>query len=219
VRGRFITFEGPEGSGKSTQAARLAERLRGRGLEVVTVREPGGTRTGEIIRDLLQNDLAGEPLAPRSEVLLFAASRAQLVQARILPAIERGAWVVCDRFMDSTTAYQGYGRGFDVERMIAINAFAVGDASPDLTILLDLDIEASLDRMSQRNRESGKAHDRFEREARDFHTRIRNGYLELAARWPERFRIVDSDRPVDVVSEAIWSVVAQLAPSESGAAS
>ena len=210
MKGRFISFEGPEGSGKSTQARLLIERLTATGLTVLNTREPGGTRTGEVIRDILQNDVTGEPISPSAEVLLFAASRAQLVQQRIVPALAAGSWVVCDRFMDSTTAYQGYGRGFDVERMIAINAFAVGEAVPDLTILLDLDVDNSLERMEGRNRARRQGQDRFEREAREFHARIRTGYLELARRWPARFRVVNSDRPEAEVAADIWALANTL---------
>lgn len=210
MRGRFISFEGPEGSGKSTQVRQLIERLTGLGLQVLATREPGGTRTGEIIRNILQHDLAGEPILPETEVLLFAASRAQLVRARLAPALEQGNWVVCDRFLDSTTAYQGYGRGFDVETMVAINAFAVGEAMPDLTLLLDLPVETSLARMQARNRERQQAQDRFEREDREFHTRVRDGYLRLAARWPARFRVINSDQAEDVVARAVWSAVEPL---------
>lgn len=210
MRGRFITFEGPEGSGKSTQARILIDRLEASGVSVISAREPGGTRTGEIIRNLLQHDLSQEPICPESEVLLFAASRAQLVRNLIEPALREGTWVVCDRFMDSTTAYQGYGRGFDVERMVAINDFAVGSTVPDVTILLDLDVEESLARMNERNRSRHQVQDRFEREHREFHVRIRNGYLELARRWPERFRLISTNRPLDDVSADVWALVGGL---------
>jgi dTMP kinase len=210
VRGRFITFEGPEGSGKSTQALRVIERLQAAGRTVLSAREPGGTRTGEVIRNILQHDLAGEPICPETEVLLFASSRAQLVRTRIAPALAAGTWVICDRFMDSTTAYQGYGRGFDVEKMIAINEFAVGATVPDLTLLLDLDVTASLGRAKARNMERGVAHDRFEREEAAFHERIRAGYLALARRWPQRFRIINTDRAMDAVAAEIWQAVEPL---------
>src|SRR5450759_4346826 len=131
---RFITFEGPEGGGKSTQIIRLAERLRADGNEVVTTREPGGTATGEAIRGILQHDTAGEALAAETELLLFAASRAQLVRTVIVPALARGAWVLCDRFADSTTAYQGYGRQLDLNRIAWLNEMAMGGCLPRLTI-------------------------------------------------------------------------------------
>ena len=206
IRGKFITFEGPEGGGKTTHARRLVERLQAAGKKVVYTREPGGTPTGEAIRDILQHDKAGEAPCSEAEVLLFAASRAQLVRHVIVPALERGEWVVCDRFADSTTAYQGYGRGFSVEQMIAINEFAIDGAHPDLTILLDLPVSDGFARLHQR----GGAKDRIEREAVEFHERVRAGYLELAKRWPARFCIVDPRRPMDVVAEEIWSLVQRV---------
>ena len=141
MTGLFISFEGPEGSGKSTQAARLKQRLIDIGYAVVSVREPGGTATGEAIRDLLQHDAAGEPIYAETETLLFAASRAQLVRGVISPALAAGTCVIADRFVDSTTAYQGYGRGFGADEVIAINTFAVNGVMPDLTLLLDLSID------------------------------------------------------------------------------
>lgn len=219
MAGCFITFEGPEGSGKSTQARRLAERLRGLGYDVVTTREPGGTATGEAIRDILQYDAAGEPVAPGCEVLLFAASRAQLVQRVILPAIDRGAVVVCDRFADSTLCYQGFGRGFDVEKMIEINAFAIGRAVPDVTVLIDIDTARGFDRVARRNETNRTRHDRFEREDQSFHAAVRKGYLALAARWPERFRVIEGDQPEDTVADAVWRVVAAVVRAKSVGAS
>ncbi len=203
TRGKFITFEGPEGGGKTTQAKRLVERLQAAGQPVVYTREPGGTPTGEAIREILQHNKAGEAPCAETEVLLFAASRAQLVRHVIIPALERGDWVVCDRFADSTTAYQGYGRGFSVEQMIAINEFAIDGAQPDLTILLDLPVSDGFARLQQR----GGKKDRIESEALDFHERVRAGYLELAQRWPERFRIVDPRGELGAVAEEIWKLV------------
>jgi dTMP kinase len=204
MRGKFITFEGPEGGGKTTQARRLVERLQAARRKVVYTREPGGTPTGEAIREILQHNKAGEAPCPETEVLLFAASRAQLVRYVIVPALERGDWVVCDRFADSTTAYQGYGRGFSVEQMIAINEFAIDGAQPDLTLLLDLPVSDGFARLAQR----GGVKDRIEREALDFHERVRAGYLELARRWPARFRIVDPRGALEAVAEEIWKLVA-----------
>lgn len=208
MNGVFITFEGPEGSGKTTQSSRLAERLRSGGREVVTMREPGGTPTGEAIREILQHDSAGEPIAPETEVLLFAASRAQLVRTVLLPALERGACVVCDRFSDSTLAYQGYGRGFDVEQLIAINAFATSGIQPDVTVLLDLDVARGFERIGKRNEAEHRNRDRFEKEEISFHEAVRAGYLELAQRWPERFAVIRSDGDVATVAESIWAVLA-----------
>lgn len=213
MRGTFITFEGPEGSGKSTHVARLAERLRGLGIEVVCTREPGGTRTGELIREILQHDRAAEPIVLEAEVLLFAASRAQLVGRVIRPALERGVWVISDRFADSTTVYQGVGRGFGMDRMIAINAFALGGVEPDVTLLLDVDVTGGLDRMRRRNAEHGVDGDRFEREAREFHERVRQGYLALAGRFPERIRRVDAARAPEAVAADIWRAVEPRLPA------
>jgi len=208
--GRFITLEGPEGGGKSTQARRLADRLRSCGLEVLCTREPGGTPTGEVIRDILQHDKGGGPVCAEAEVLLFAASRAQLVRDVILPALARGAWVVCDRFADSTTAYQGYGRQLDVEAVLAVNSWAVGEATPDLTLLLDVDVALGFERLRSRHRAGGPGHDRIEREAMDFHERVRAGYLALARRWPGRFRVIDASGATPAVAAAIWSALSDV---------
>ena len=211
MKGVFITFEGPEGSGKTTQAARLCARLRELGIEVVSVREPGGTRTGEAIRKIVQHDSTREPIFPETEALLFAASRAQLVRAEILPALARGAWVVSDRFSDSTTAYQGYGRGFEIETILSINAFAIGDAVPRLTFLLNVDLKTGFLRLGRRNRAGKRRHDRIERENLAFHGRVRRGYLCMARRWPRRFRVIDSRRLAAAVHEEIWQHVRRLA--------
>ena len=146
-RGLFITLEGPEGSGKSTHARRLAEQLRAAGHATVEVRDPGGTALGDAIRRLLQGGVAGEPMAAESELFLFMASRAQLVKQVIVPALARGEWVICDRFADSTCAYQGYGRGLSLEAILAANAAATGGLEPDLTVLLDLDVEEGFRRL------------------------------------------------------------------------
>jgi dTMP kinase len=213
MSGLFVTFEGPEGSGKSTHANELSDRLRGMGFEVVRAREPGGTPTGEAIREILQHDAAGEPVTRETELLLFAASRAQLVQNVIKPALARGAIVICDRFADSTTAYQGYGRDFDVERVLNLNEWATDGLSPDATLLMDLDVGVGFERIHKRNQELGQIEDRFEREERAFHERVREGYLALAQRWPERFHIIRSDAPVEDVSAAIWHELEPLLPA------
>lgn len=206
-RGIFITFEGPEGSGKSTQVKLLVEKLLEKGVDVVCVREPGGTPTGEAIRGLLQHHASGEPIAPTTEVLLFAASRAQLVSHRILPTLEAGTWVISDRFADSTTAYQGYGRGFDVEAMLDINSFAVQGLVPDYTFLLDLPVEEGLERITRRSEITEKALDRIESEAISFHQRVREGYLQLAQRYKDRFTVVDALQEPEVMGASIWERV------------
>jgi len=207
AKGRLITFEGPEGAGKSTQAAMLIARLEARGIEIIYTREPGGTKLGEAIRGVLQYNAAGEAPCPESEVLLFEASRAQLVRQVILPALERGAWVVCDRFFDSTTAYQGFGRGFPVELMETINRFAVGGAVPDMTILLDVNVSLGMQRCAKRQAGQKMKYDRIESEALEFHERVRQGYLELARRYPERFRQVDAMRHAEPIADDVWRLV------------
>jgi len=205
--GRFVTFEGPEGSGKTTQARRLVARLQKAGFNVVFTREPGGTPTGELIRAILQYDRSGENIAPEAEVLLFAASRAQLVQHVIVPALQQGRWVVCDRFVDSTTVYQGHGRGFNMEQIVAINNFAINGAVPDVTLFLDVDVETGFSRLRKRHREDELPMDRIERESRDFHEKVRRGYLELATKWPQRIRTIDGARAPDVIEEEIWNLI------------
>jgi dTMP kinase len=205
--GRFITFEGPEGSGKSTHIRLLAAFLRGRGFAVTLTREPGGTPTGEAIRGLLQHDQAGEAPVGRAEVLLFLASRAQHVERLIRPALDAGTWVLCDRFDDSTLAYQGFGRGFDLAALREANAFATGGLKPDLTVLLDVRPETSRSRLRERVSRTLASPDRIEREADAFHVRLREGFLELARQEPERFVVVDSERERDTVSRAIREAV------------
>ena len=206
-KGRLITFEGPEGAGKSTQAAMLIAKLEARGIEVVYTREPGGTKLGEAIRGVLQYNAAGEDPCAESEVLLFEASRAQLVRNVIRPALDRGAWVLCDRFADSTTAYQGFGRGFSVELMETINRFAIDDAVPDMTILLDVNVSLGMQRCAKRQIGKKIQYDRIESEALEFHEKVRQGYLELARRFPERFRKVDAMRHAEPIGEDIWKLV------------
>lgn len=212
TRGRFITFEGPEGGGKSTQARRLAARLEARGLQTVATREPGGTSVGEHIRDILQHDRAAEPICPEAEVLLFSASRAQLVRRVILPALETGAWVISDRFADSTTVYQGIARGLGIEAMLSLHRLAIGSAVPDLTLLLDLDVEEGFRRLAERQAREKCGPDRMERETREFHRRVRDGYLEIARREPDRFRVIDAAASAEVVEERVWTEVDRVLP-------
>lgn len=207
MRGKFITLEGPEGSGKSTQAKTLIQRLAERGIEAIYTREPGGTVLGEAIRNILQHNQAGETPCERAELLLFEASRNQLVEKVIRPNLEKGIWVICDRFMDSTTAYQGYGRGLPVEEIQAINRFTVNGLSPDLTLLLDLDVATGFERIAQRHLARGESADRFEQEERSFHERVRAGYLKLAQKEPERFRVVNAAQQSDAVASDVWNIV------------
>lgn len=201
-RGLLVTLEGGEGAGKSTQIARLAERARARGVEVLTCREPGGTPLGERLREALFG-LDGAPTA-LAELLTFSAARAELVATVMRPALERGALVLCDRFTDSTLAYQGYGRGLDVATIAAVNAAATGGLAPDLTLLLDLDPAAG----RARGAEGGT--DYLEREALAFHERVRAGFRELAAREPGRWRVIDATMGLDAVTDAAWSAVEAL---------
>lgn len=205
--GKFITFEGPEGGGKSTHIKRLAERLKAQGIDVLVTREPGGTPTGEAIRGILQHDHTGEVVCPEAELLLFEASRAQLVRTVILPALHKGTWVLCDRFADSTTAYQGYGRGFDLDAIFMLNQNAMGECIPDLTFLMDIDVQAGRERLTQRNLALNTTSDRIEREAVEFHERVRAGFLALAKRWPERIKVINVKREKDVVAGEIWELM------------
>lgn len=203
--GFFITFEGSEGCGKSTQISLLAEKLRHAGREPLLIREPGGTRAGESIRHLLQHAPEGENLVPEAELLLFAASRAQLVREKIQPALEAGRVVICDRFLDSTTVYQGVARRIPAEDTARINAFAVGDCLPDVTFLLDLERETSLARMRNEQREL----DRIERESEEFFAAVRSGYLDLAKKNPGRIVILDASQTVEALAEEIQRLLLQ----------
>ncbi len=188
----FITWEGMEGCGKSTQARRLAERLRALGRPCVLTFEPGGTDAGQAMRRILL-DARNQGLAPLAELLLYAADRAQHVEEVIRPALASGKWVLCDRFADATTVYQGHGRGLDPEFVSLVNRRAAGGLRPDLTFLLDCPPEIGLERARRRDRTSGQSGmDRFEREHLDFHRRIREGYLSLARAEPERFSVLDA---------------------------
>jgi dTMP kinase len=204
-RGAFVTFEGPDGGGKSTQIARLADRLAALGHEVVRTREPGGTIVGERVRTVLL-DPALADLMPETETLLFCAARAELVMRVIRPALERGAIVLCDRFVDATLAYQGAGRGLPMARLDGIIAFATGGLRPDMTLLLDLPVA---DGLARRYRDDGQWN-RLDGASRAFHERVRQGYHRLAAAEPERWRIVDASGPVDEVAAAIWSTIEGL---------
>lgn len=202
--GYFITFEGGEGCGKSTQIRRLADRLQRSGHTVCQTREPGGTPLGEAIRDLLQHSKAGYGMCAESELLLFAASRAQIVRECILPALARSEIVLCDRFIDSTTVYQGIARAIDPIEVAAINQLATGGLTPDLTCLIDLDPVIGL----QRAREGRDAPlDRMEQEALGFHQAVRQGYLELAGVDEERFRVFDGSRDIDALESQIWETI------------
>lgn len=209
MRGRFITFEGGEGCGKSTQIALLADMLRDRGLEVLTTREPGGTQLGERIRGILK-EVATEPLCDRSELLLFLAARAQLVQNVIRPALDRGTWVLSDRFCDSTYAYQGYGRGLPLDSIRQADAFARQDLLPDLTLLFEAEPEVCRKRLRARESSTNTTADRIELAGDSFHTRLRNGFKELALAEPGRIHIIDANGTIEEVKERIWKSLKPL---------
>lgn len=204
MRGRFISFEGGEGSGKSTQAAQLAERLRVLGVSVVLTREPGGSPGAEIVRHVLLSG-AAKPFGPDAEAMLFAAARADHVETTIRPALDRGAWVVCDRFVDSTRAYQGMLGNVDPRLVRALERLSVGDTMPDLTIILDLAPEIGLDRAARRR--LGATPDRFEGETLAFHTALRDAYRALAAREPARCVLVDAAAPPHRIADEVWTAV------------
>ena len=208
MTGKFITFEGPEGSGKSTHIKVLKAFLEARGIEVVMTREPGGTPLGEEIRKILQHDHSEAPV-PHAEVLLFLASRAQHVERLIRPALAQGKWVLCDRFDDSTFAYQGYGRGFPMEGLRAVNAFAVSGLRPDLTVLLDVAPQTSRERLAARQATTATAPDRIEREAAAFHEKVRNGFLALAAEEPNRIAVISTERDREAVAADVRKAVEQ----------
>jgi len=212
MSGLFITFEGPEGSGKSTQVRGVIERLQTLGQTVVSVREPGATALGEEIREVLQHDRVAEPIAPMTELLLFEACRAQMLERLVRPAVARGEIVISDRFADSTTAYQGYGRGFDVERVLALNDFVIGDMAPHLTLFIDVPLSVGRARMTARNTREQTGPDRMEREANDFHQRVCDGYRMIADRFPERICRIDGDRSFAAVAIDVWDVIAARLP-------
>lgn len=205
-RGKFITFEGLDGCGKSTQLEKLAASLREREIEVLTTREPGGTEIGERIRAvLLDSRTAG--LDPQAELALMFASRAQLLAEVILPALTAGKWVLCDRFTDSTEAYQGGGRQLGSAPVLALHKILCGDVWPDLTILMDSEVNASVKRARRRNKTAEHDENRFEKESEAFFTRVREGFLAIAARESGRVVKIDARPPVEVVHGEIVLVV------------
>ena len=201
-KGRFITFEGGEGSGKSTHIDRLVTRLRDEGYHVLIAREPGGTEVGEQIRHILQYSKQSAAMVAETELLLFCASRAQLVRQVIQPTLADGSIVICDRFFDSTTVYQGIGRRIGPQAVAAINDFAVGANRPDLTLVIDLDPRVGLERARGR-----ELFDRMENQSLKFYERVRQGYLDLAKLEPRRVKVIDGSRTIEVIAEQIWSLV------------
>jgi len=206
---RFITFEGIEGSGKSTQIRHLFEFLRGRDIEVLMTREPGGTLAGEKVRGILLDPMM-KGLIPRAELFLYAAARIQHIEEVIQPALAAGKVVLCDRFVDATVAYQGHGREIPLSEVKVVNSLAALDLKPDLTFLLDLPVEAGLKRARARNEaDAASATSRFEQEDLAFHGRVREGYLAIAAADRPRVKIIPADQPVDRVAKQIQGVVSR----------
>lgn len=196
-RGFFITLEGPEGSGKSTQVRLLADTLRNRGYDVLLTAEPGGDAVAQEIRAIVLHSKA--KIVPEAELLLYLAARAQHVRHIINPAIDEGKIVISDRYADSSFAYQGYGRGIDIESLRCLNDFATGGLKPDLTILLDVPVELGLKRQQDRNR--------FEAESVEFHQRVRNGFLKLAKQEPDRWVTIDASKEIEEVESLVIKVL------------
>jgi dTMP kinase len=211
-RGLFITFEGTEGSGKSTQISLLAEHLRLLGLSVRTLREPGGTPIGEEIRHTLKHSLANDAMTAEAELLLMNASRAQIVREVIRPALDKGEIVLCDRYYDSTTAYQGYGRQLNLSAVKTVIDFAVGDLRPDLTLLLIVPYSMSEERRLARQSTLPFMRDRMEEADRGFFKRVEQGYQAIAAAEPQRIRSIDATGAVHEIRAAIWKVVEPRLP-------
>jgi dTMP kinase len=206
MRGRFITFEGGEGTGKSTHAARLAERLKELGVGIHLTREPGGSPGAEIIRYVLLSGVA-KPLGAEAEAMLFAAARDDHLNTVIRPALERGVWVICDRFADSTRIYQGVAGDVDSRSIRALERIVVGDTKPDLTFILDVPALQGMQRAAKRRGASDA--DRFEDEALTFHEKLRDGFLMLAANEPDRCVLIDATAAKDEVAEQIWREVSK----------
>ena len=200
----FITLEGPDGSGKSMQIPVLAEFIRSQGYEVLTTRDPGGTNIGDQIRQVIMK-LGNTSMHPRTEILLFCAARAQIVEEVLRPALQRGVVVISDRYADSTLAYQGYGHGVDLEELTRLLKFTTGGLRPDLTLLLDVDAETGL----RRRQTSGGEWNRLDAYALSFHKRVREGYHQLAAAEPERWRTIDASQTPEMVQSCIQDVVRQ----------
>jgi dTMP kinase len=210
MKGTFITFEGTEGSGKSTQILLLANFLKSRGMRVVLTREPGGTPIGDQVRKILL-DPAHTALDPKAELLLYAASRAQHLYEVILPALASGMVVLCDRFSDATLAYQGYGRGLDLEMIRALDRIVCAGTRPDLTLLFDIDAALGMARAQGRNTSRGlETEARFENEELAFHERVRQGYRALARQEPDRIRMVDASRAQEAVEMNVRAIMDEV---------
>jgi dTMP kinase len=205
--GLFITFEGLDGCGKTTQIRLLARELRDHGRVVVETAEPGGTDIGRQIRRILL-DPANRAIHSRTELLLYFGSRAQNVEEVIRPSLSRGHDVICDRFTDSTLVYQGCGRGLDTQMILDLDRIACNGLAPDLTLLIDIDLETSLKRARRRNERADASESRIDEESFAFHDRVRNGYLGLAKQYPGRYRLIDGRASIEEVAESVWTAVA-----------
>lgn len=210
ARGRFITFEGGEGAGKSTQVQRLAQALRDAGIACIETREPGGSPFAEVIRGVIL-DPATPAHVPLAEALLFSAARADHLAATIEPALAAGQWVLCDRFTDSTRAYQGAAGGLDMDTINALEMVVVGDTQPDLTLVLDLAVDAGFGRVEERANQSGTGGgvDPYEGRDKDFHERLRQGFLRIAAAEPGRCQVIDAAASQEAVAADVWQIVVQ----------
>ena len=214
MSGFFITFEGSEGGGKTTQVSLLAEALRARGHDVVETREPGGTPIGQTLRQVLLRPHTGQPtdtLAPPAELLLMLADRAQHIHEVILPSLQAGRIVLCDRYADSTTAYQGYGRGFDLAEIARLNAFVCSACQPQLTFVLDLPVAVGMQRAHERR--GAAAVDHFEAASVSFHERVREGFLTIARAEPERVCLIDAAQDIEAVHTAVLTGVRKRLPA------
>ena len=210
VNGLFITFEGPEGAGKSTQVQLLADKFRAEGRDVLLTREPGGTYIGEEIRRLVKEVKGEDGACDETELLLFSASRAQLMRRVILPHLEKGGVVICDRFADSTTAYQGYARGWSLETINQMHKIAVTGRWPDLTLVLDLTLKAGTQRRLARESETSTGPDRLESESNTFHEKVRQGFLSIAKLEPARVKVINAEQSIEAVNCDILIEVAKV---------
>ena len=204
MRGKFITIEGSEGVGKSSNIAFIEKALQAAGKDILLTREPGGTELGERLRDMLL-DARNSAICDDTELLLMFAARAQHLAEVIKPALEKGSWVICDRFTDATYAYQGGGRGIELERIASLERWVQGELQPDYTFLLDMPVEAGLERAGKRS-----TPDRFEQEKMDFFNRVRDAYLSRSKQYPERFRVIDASPALDVVQKQIASALESI---------
>ncbi|KGR89167.1 thymidylate kinase [Ureibacillus massiliensis 4400831 = CIP 108448 = CCUG 49529] len=205
-RNLFITFEGPEGAGKSTVLQQIVKRMQEEKIEVLATREPGGIEIAEKIREVILNP-AHTAMNERAEALLYAAARSQHFYEKVLPALQKGKLVLCDRFIDSSLAYQGYARGIGIDEVLAINEFAIGKRLPDITILFDIEPEVGLARIQKH---SSREVNRLDVESLAFHNKVREGYQEVIKRYPERIKVVNADQSLEQVVEEVWNILTKV---------